>query len=67
MKGINTFLQALRDLHKGGKLDDVTSRQLNTVVARLRHCIHIGDRRKAERHFDQLCDMLRDVLVDSDS
>ena len=63
MKGITTFLQSLRALHKSGKLDDATCRELNIAVTQLRHSLHIGDRRKAERQFERLCELMRDVLV----
>lgn len=64
MKGITTFLQSLRALHKRGKLDDATSRELNIAVTQLRHHLHIGDRRKAERQFEHLCNLISDVLLE---
>jgi|GEM_PF-5165169 len=62
MKGITSFLSVLRALHKGGKLDDSTSRDIRVAVEQVQHSLHTGDRRKAERQFDHLCELVRDVM-----
>lgn len=63
MKGITPFLSTLRALHGRGRLDDAKSRELNIAVTRMQHYLRIGDRRKAEKQFRLLCELIGDVLV----
>jgi len=62
MKGIKTFQQLVRVLHKNGKLNDVVSHGLIITASRLQHDLHVKDRRSADKHFTALCDLLSDVL-----
>lgn len=62
MKGLNTFLQTIRAQVKSGKLDDAEGRELEKAATRLQHFLRIGDRRKAQYHFELLCQKTRDIL-----
>ena len=63
MKNFKKFLTTVRALHKSGKLDDATSQQLRITTSQLWHCLQIGDRRGADKHFETLCRVLSEVLV----
>ncbi len=62
MKGLLSFLHRIRALHLSGELDDATCRELNVTLAKLRHCHSTRDRKGAERYFEELCDLLSDIL-----
>lgn len=58
MKGLKSLQHTLCLLNTSGKLDDVTHRRLQKVIADLRHKIQVMDRRNAQRLFELLCEEL---------